>query len=132
VGCSAAAAAAVGFHSVVVVVVDSTSLFVSCSMESYYGDPSPHVVGYASSVSISSADWHRRQQQQQQQQQQQHHHHHYGSSSSSSSSSHVAAGTAETAGLQGTLYITKSSFPTFSSHTIICETELYCVTRSNQ
>ncbi len=126
---AAAAAAAVGFHFVVVVVVDSTSLFVCCSMELYYGDPSPHVVGYASSVSISSADWHRRQQQQQQQQ---HHHHHHVSSSSSSSSSHVAAGTAETAGLQGTLYITKSSFPTFSSHTIICETELYCVTRSNQ
>jgi hypothetical protein len=127
---AAAAAAAVGFHFVVVVVVDSTSLFVCCSMELYYGDPSPHVVGYASSVSISSADWHRRQQQQQQQQH--HHHHHHHGSSSSSSSSHVAAGTAETAGLQGTLYITKSSFPTFSSHTIICETELYCVTRSNQ
>jgi hypothetical protein len=126
VGCSAAAA--VVFHSVVVVVVDSTSSFACCSMELYYGDPSPHVVGYASSVSISSADWHRHQQRQQQQ----HHHHHHGSSSSSSSSSHVAAGTAETAGLQGTLYITKSSFPTFSSHTIICETELYCVTRSNQ
>jgi hypothetical protein len=132
VGCSAAAAAAaVGFHSLVVVVVDSTSLFACCSMELYYGDPSPHVVGYASGVSISSGDWHRRQQQQQQQQ---HHHrrrHHHGSSSSSSSS-HVAAGAAETAGLQGTLYITKSSFPTFSSHTIICEIELYCVTRSNQ
>jgi hypothetical protein len=124
VGCSAAAA--VGFRSVVVVVVDSTSLFACCSMELYYGDPSPHVVGYAPSVSISSADWHRHQQQQQQ-----HHHHHHGSSSSSSSS-HVAAGAAETAGLQGTLCMTKSSFPTFSSHTIICEIELYCVTRSNQ
>ncbi len=130
--CSAAAAAAVGFHSVVVVVVDSTSLLVCCSMELYYGDPSPHVVGYASSVSISSADWHRHQQRRQQQQHHHHHHHHHGSSSSSSSSSHVAAGTAETAGLQGTLYITKSSIPTFSSHTIICETALYCVTRSNQ